>query len=454
MGRAGALIRNVATLLVGVVLTVMIPSGGALARAGIRTIRYGGLTLHVPAGWPVFRLGAASRTCVRFNRHAIYLGDPGLDQTCPASALGRTEAILAQPAAGSGSPTSATADVAGPELHLVRHGVAVTATWSSDPRLVERALGLRSLPRDTVPGQTMRLRTGAASSRANAARSGTASIKATAAGARRPGFSTYTGLAFDTCSAPTSAQLSAWKHSHYRGMGVYIGGANTACAQPNLSASWISSVTGAGWHLLPIYVGLQAPHNSCGCAAIDRRSAAAQGSAAADDAASRAAALDLGRGSPIYFDMEGYIDRPGIRSAVLTFLAAWTTELHHDGYRSGVYSSADSGIADLLASYGSGYPEPDDLWFADWDGQASTEAPYIPSTEWANHQRVHQFQGAQNLTYGGVEMNVDSDYVDGATVSARSSKSSTPTGPPGPHKPPPKKPPGTGHKPGTGHRHG
>ena len=40
----------------------------------------------------------------------------------------------------------------------------------------------------------------------------------------------------------------------------------------------------------------------------------------------------------------------------------------------------------------------------------------VPSTAWANHQRIHQYRGGHDDTYGGVTINIDSDYVDGATV--------------------------------------
>jgi hypothetical protein len=413
-------------LALGVLAAGVIPSAAALAQSTYKTIRYRGLALQVPVSWPVFRLSGASTTCVRFNRHAVYLGRPGSDQLCPASALGRTEAILVRPArAGSASGSATTSSVTGSELSLVRHGLAVTATWAHDPAVLRRALGLRSLPRAQDAGP----RPAAA----------TMAVRASARSRSGVGFSRYTGLAFDTCSAPSSAELGAWKNSPYRGMGVYIGGANAACAQSNLDSGWVSSVTGMGWHLLLIYVGLQAPGNSCGCAALAPGSAASEGRAAADDAAGRASGLGVGRGSPIYFDMEGYGESPSTRSAVLRFLAAWTAELHRDGYRSGVYSSADSGIADLVSRYGSGYEEPNDLWFAAWDGQASTAASYIPAHEWADHQRVHQYSGAHNLRYGGYTMNVDGDYVDAGTVGAGSSGSSSPP-PPTPSPTPAPKP--------------
>src|SRR5215831_21329679 len=69
----------------------------------------------------------------------------------------------------------------------------------------------------------------------------------------------FSGWAFDTCSAPPISTLQAWSVTAYRGVGVYIGGVNRACAQPNLTASWVVTAAGMGWRMLPIYSGLQAP---------------------------------------------------------------------------------------------------------------------------------------------------------------------------------------------------
>jgi hypothetical protein len=172
----------------------------------------------------------------------------------------------------------------------------------------------------------------------------------------------------------------------------------------------------AGWHLIPTYVGLQAPASSCGCAPIAPARARAEGVAAADDAVAHAQSVGIGAGNPIYFDMEAYSRGGGNTAAVLTFLAGWTSQLHADGYVSGVYSSGGSGIHDLAAAYGTGYLEPDDIWIADWNGLHTTADPYVPSADWPAHQRLHQYSGGQNVTYGGVTMNIDGDYLDGATA--------------------------------------
>src|SRR5918996_1182334 len=108
--------------------------------------------------------------------------------------------------------------------------------------------------------------------------------------ARISAASEYTGLGFDACTAPSRPTMSAWGESPYRAIGVYIGGENRGCAQPNLTAGWVAEQTAAGWSLIPTYVGLQAPTSSCtSCAKLSAGAAGAQGSAAAADAVNRAA---------------------------------------------------------------------------------------------------------------------------------------------------------------------
>ena len=43
--------------------------------------------------------------------------------------------------------------------------------------------------------------------------------------------------------------MNAWLASPYRAIGVYIGGANRGCAQPNLTATWVQDEVAAGWQL-------------------------------------------------------------------------------------------------------------------------------------------------------------------------------------------------------------
>jgi len=114
--------------------------------------------------------------------------------------------------------------------------------------------------------------------------------------------------------------------------------------------------------------------------------------------------------------MEAYAPGGGTTSAVLAFLSAWTTQLRANGYESGVYSSAASGVSDLVAQYDTGYKEPGEIWFADWNGEHTTSSWYIPGADWSEHQRLHQYDGGVNASYGSVTMNIDGDYLDGATA--------------------------------------
>jgi hypothetical protein len=233
------------------------------------------------------------------------------------------------------------------------------------------------------------------------------------------GGSIFTGLGFDACSAPSSKAMAAWQDSPYRAIGVYIGGENRACSQPNLTAGWVSAQTAAGWHLIPTYVGRQAPTSACSsCALIStsRTTAATQGAEAAADAVAEASVIAIGPGSPIYFDMEAYTLTSSSSAATLTFLEAWTAKLHALGYVAGVYSSSSSGIADLGDEVGSGYLLPDALWIANWNGVQNTADPQVPANAWAQHQRIHQYRGGHDETYGGTTINIDNDYVDGPTV--------------------------------------
>jgi Domain of unknown function (DUF1906) len=387
-----------------------------------KIVRYHGYRVVVPASWPVYDLAADPAVCVRFNRHAVYLGQPSSRQRCSAHAVGRTEAILVAPlaahSAGAGSGTGpalpeATDPNAQPrqgsstELAIPSSGVVVTATWHGDPEVVARALGVRSLGPSSAAGAH------AAPAHTAPAHTAVARPRAT----HRAGDPVYTGLGFDACSTPSASAMSAWGASPYRAVGIYVGGVNEACSQPNLSPGWVEQESTAGWVLLPIYVGLQAPKNGCGCAGIVPAQASTEGTAAADDAINQAEANGISPGNPIYDDMEAYTTGGTNTQAVLAFLSAWTTELHAHGYLSGVYSSANSGISDLVAAGGTGFVEPDEIWIAEWNGQQNTNSAYVPASDWANHQRLHQYQGGHNATYGGATINIDSDYVDAGAAS-------------------------------------
>ena len=229
----------------------------------------------------------------------------------------------------------------------------------------------------------------------------------------------FTGLAFDTCTAPTLAQMTAWKASPYKGIGIYIGGVNRSCAQPQLTAGWVTAVMAMGWRLVPIYLGLQAP---CGTRRykMSTTSSNREGVREADDAVAKAKALGILPASAIYNDMENYDNTNAVcRSAVLHYLSAWTKELHLQRYLSGVYGHQNSAAPDLAAAYNStSYARPDALWIARWDLNSSlTGWPTVPNTFWAVGQRGKQYRGDHTETYGGVTLNIDNDRFDAPVAS-------------------------------------
>jgi Domain of unknown function (DUF1906) len=227
----------------------------------------------------------------------------------------------------------------------------------------------------------------------------------------------FTGFAFDACAAPSTSTLTAWTASPYRALGIYIGGKNRACRQTNLTPAWVQTTLGMGFNLLPLYVGLQAPCVSqSGLAKVSTSSstAATQGRAAADDALAQAAGLGLPTGSPIWFDMEGYrLHDATCTKAVQSFVTGWDVELRARGFVPGVYGSAASTIRDVAQLQ----PPPDLVWIANWNGVQSVFGdPNVSDELWSNHQRIHQYKGGHNESYGGVTINIDSSVVDSTVV--------------------------------------
>lgn len=252
-----------AALLVALGALSAAPVGAAPAEAqdGEQVVTYHGYQVRVPATWQVVDLERRPDTCVRFDRPTVYLGRPGNGSTCPARLVGRTEGLVVEPLAGLDPHrvTPSTARAAGHsavapgavstndeiQVAVESAGVLVTASHTdANETAVRKVLGSATL---TAGGSPAPLPTG------RAART------AAAAGAQ-PG--EFTGHGFDACTAPSQKTMDAWRaDSPYGAVGVYISGQTRACAQPNLTASWVSKQTAKGWRLIPIEVGRQALHH-------------------------------------------------------------------------------------------------------------------------------------------------------------------------------------------------
>lgn len=353
-----------------------------VAHSGLRRVTYLGRSFEVPRAWRVVHLSRQGHTCVRFDRHVVYLGTPPRNQACPSSIVGTTEAMLISPVLRDPAPVSLE-DKVTRRMTVITRRLDITATFDAHPAEIDRILASAHLPRP-VPG---------AMDPPN--------------GRLLPaGVTNFHGRGFDTCTAPSQAVMAAWlRSSPYQAIGIYLGGSDVACAQPNLTPSWLQAEAAAGWHFIPMYVGPQELFGEL------TKHSAAQGAAAAADAAQHARQLGFRHGTPIYYDMEGYL--PGHSGRVLRFLSAWTATLHTLGYDSGVYSSSTSGVADLAHQYGLGkYAMPDVIFDALWNGHANTNDPVFGVGKWLHHHRVHQYNGNLNQTYGGSELNIDQDFMN------------------------------------------
>jgi hypothetical protein len=370
----------------------------------LRSVTFDGVSLDVPASWPVIDLSRHPAACPRLDVHAVYLGRPGPHPACPAGLLGKTEAVMIEPL----RPGSQDLRAATVRARIRGRRMLTNSDWAQSRTIT-----------DILPGADVEVTISYRTSRvlalaiASSIRIGPAArpmrLPRQAPLAARPAQGVFTGRGFDSCAAPAATTMTSWLASKYRAVGVYIGGVNRACAQANLTPSWLATIAGQGWHYFPIYPGLQ---SSCvlasGDAVIDSSRAAAQGKAAADDAAAQAASLGIGAGTPLIFDMEAY--GRGCDSQVTSFLSAWDGELHVRGFAAGVYESF-SNIGALAAASGS-MTEPDVIYYADWDGVATTASPYMPSAMWTAHQRLHQYLGGHQETHGGVSLNIDGDQLD------------------------------------------
>ena len=350
-----------------------------------KTVSYRGYQVTVPASWPVVDLAATPSACVRLDQPAVYLGHSTAQADCPARRVGRSTGLILEPL------TTAQPSTDG----LLRRTVAdagVLATAYYAPGAEQTASDLLATGRVVTKTSSARVAQQAAV---------TPTIVATG---------NYAGEGFDACTAPSQSTMDAWRPK-YQGIGIYISGGLRACAQPNLTSSWVATNASNGWQFLLIDVGLQAP-----CTTYNSRmssvasTALIQGKNAAINAVTAAQALGFAQRSAIYSDIEAYTSTAACDAAVLSYLSGWTQELNARGYVGGAYVGATSGAKALVGAYANtAYTRPDNIWVAQWNRTPGTMS--IPATYWSNHQRVHQYDNVTE-TNGGVTLNIDKDYLN------------------------------------------
>lgn len=225
-------------------------------------------------------------------------------------------------------------------------------------------------------------------------------------------------LGFDTCAAPSTSTMSAWSAtSPYSWIGIYIGGVNRSCSQPNLTPSWVNTVADYGWAFVPIWVGPQDP-----CWALtgtkfssNASTAYTQGNNEAFSAYSELSSLgmqpNIAGNDEVTYDMEGYTGTAACIAAEQSFVEGWNSVLQVSPNQvEGVYGSTESSYLSSLT----GSPASNFIWGADADNNPNTSVMLgVPAGDWSNHQRLKQYTVGHYETYGGVRLSIDSDNADG-----------------------------------------
>lgn len=239
-------------------------------------------------------------------------------------------------------------------------------------------------------------------------------------------------VAFDekVVAAPTTMK-TWWSASPYFDVAFYLNGGHNRVNDPNLNASWIKNTSSLGYGLIPAWVDLQAP---CACKygagtypnctngtysstiSTDVNAANQQGVASADAAAQSAGGLGIA-GKIIYADIEQY-DIPSTLAAcgpaVISFLNGWISEVNAKGYLAGVYGSpADAANWNTNLSV-----LPQDIWVAKHDNRATIWGLNYGLTDsmWNTDQRIHQYQGTHDETWGGAKLQIDTEVEDAGVI--------------------------------------
>ena len=235
-----------------------------------------------------------------------------------------------------------------------------------------------------------------------------------------PNTQIFIGKGIDICSIPTLAQLDIWDdHSPYASINLYMGGAARAlfCDNSPLNANFVAQAYAQGWTFIPTWVGPQAPcTNFLARFSSNANQAYLDGVNEANLAMNRLAELGFTTlskgGSIVYYDLETFVGDQACRDAVKAFMNGWDYQLKWYGNMSGIYGS--TGCTNGLNNFLSIDNKPDAIWAALWDDRATVWGlNCISDSVWASHQRIHQYAGAHNETYGGVTLNLDNNMLDG-----------------------------------------
>ncbi len=233
----------------------------------------------------------------------------------------------------------------------------------------------------------------------------------------------YLGHAFDTCEIPTLSKLQTWFNaSPYQVVNLYIGGISRACDNEALTSAYLQQMFNQGWRFIPTWVGPQAPCTDFkNKFPVDIEDAYAAGVDNANQAKETLLELGLtnpdGSGSIVYYDLEYFSYTESCSAAARAFIDGWTTRLHQLGLLSGLYATSRNLVQNQVYTI---QPPPDAVWIAEWyrdyyyrPDETVWDVLWLPEIYWVNRQRVYQYTGGHNETWGGVTINIDNDVLDG-----------------------------------------
>ena len=235
----------------------------------------------------------------------------------------------------------------------------------------------------------------------------------------------FKGHAFDICTVPSLSKLNTWyEKSPYRVVNLYIGGISRFCTNTALDADYVKAIAKQGWKLIPTWVGHQAP-KPCGNYKnpfpINVDQAYQYGVDNANQAQAKMKELGLtylnGKGGIIYLDLEHFSYSASCSAAARAYVNGWTTRLAQLGIMSGLYATS-SGLKDNQMHTISKMPAV--VWIAEWysaPGFRPNETVwglrYLSDGLWTDYQRILQYSGGHDETWGGVRLNMDSNVAEG-----------------------------------------
>ncbi len=233
----------------------------------------------------------------------------------------------------------------------------------------------------------------------------------------------YQGQGFDACEIPTLSKLQAWFNgSPYQSVNLYIGGISRYCNNTALNATYLQQMFNQGWRFIPTWVGPQAP-----CTTFknrfswDTEEAYDQGVDNANQARAKLLELGLtnpdGTGSVVYDDLEYFTYSATCSAAARAFVQGWSTRLQELGIVSGLYASSSNLNQNKIYNL---QPPPYAAWIAEWyrvpgyrPDVTVWDVDWLDDKYWSHHQRVFQYSGSHDETWGGVTINIDNNVLDG-----------------------------------------